>query len=166
MVKAINQRQCSIPLYKPLTRPRNSQSVLRKLTYLLGNHPELFKVYHFIYTTVVAQVDKCQVFLDNWPKWNYRWLDILRIDKVPVTRHVAAGVHQLLHLVEQSQIFGGQFFPSWFESGDSSVSKTWNRDENRIFGFLIAWPKTKLLHIWGFSWHLQDFFLNRFFKNL
>ena len=80
-------------------------------SYLLGDHTELLKVDHPVDSAVVAEVDEGEILLDHWPEGDDGWLDILRIDEVPVARHVSARVHQLLHFLEQPQVFSWQFLP-------------------------------------------------------
>ena len=62
-------------------------------TYLLCDHAKFFKVDHSVNFTVVAQMNKGQIFLDHRIKGNYRRLDIIRIYQVPVATHVARRVH-------------------------------------------------------------------------
>ena len=53
-------------------------------SYLLGDHTELLEVDHPVNFAVVAEVDEGEILLDHGPEGDDGWLDVLRVDEVPV----------------------------------------------------------------------------------
>ena len=53
-------------------------------SYLLGDHTELLEVDHSVNFAVVAEVDEGEILLDHGPEGDDGWLDVLRVDEVPV----------------------------------------------------------------------------------
>ena len=104
----------------------------KEFSYLFCDHPELLKVYHALHIAVIAKMDEGEILLDDWPEWNDGRLDILCIDQIPVSAHVPTGVHQLLHLIEQSHVLGGELLPSSLEPVDSAVTKAGDDGKHRV----------------------------------
>ena len=101
-------------------------------SYLLGDHAELLKIDHPVDFAVVAEVDKGEVLLDDGPEGDDGWLHVLRVDEVPVARHVSARVHQLLHLLEQPQVFAGKLLPGGLQPCDGSMTEAGDDRKHRV----------------------------------
>ena len=56
-------------------------------------------------------MDEGEIFLHDRVERDDRGLDLVPVQEVPVAAHVPAGVHQLLHLVEQTLVLGRKFLP-------------------------------------------------------
>ena len=47
-----------------------SRAHVRQGAHLFGNHAQLFEIDETIHASIVAQVNECQILLDNREEWN------------------------------------------------------------------------------------------------
>ena len=79
--------------------------------YLLCDHPQLLEVDQAVELRVVCEVNEGQVLLDDRVERDDRRLHLVPVEKVSISAHVAARVHQLLHLVEETLVFCRKLLP-------------------------------------------------------
>ena len=78
-------------------------------SYLLREHPKFFKIDEAINLSLVAIIEKCQVFLENWEERDERGCGASL--EFTVLGHIVEWVHETSEVVHGLAILGGHLLP-------------------------------------------------------